>query len=237
VERHVKERLIGAAVLVAAAVILIPEMLSGPDRSAPAAPDAAPASSGAMKTYSIDLSRSPSAAQSVPDQAPPPEALLPSESTIRQPLPDEAMPESLGGAEPEPVQSPERIVEVPSPSTLSPTVPAATARDDQKRPPSTEPAAQEKPAEVTKEAAKEASRVPAAGWVVQVGSFASQATAARLAKDLRAEGFESFVMPVKSAGATLYRVRVGPTPDRDAAHRALTRLKTRAPAAAVVRHP
>jgi DedD protein len=32
VERIVKERLVGAAVLMAAAIILIPEMLSGPDR-------------------------------------------------------------------------------------------------------------------------------------------------------------------------------------------------------------
>ena len=36
VERKVKERLVGAAVLMAAAVILIPEMLSGPDRESQA---------------------------------------------------------------------------------------------------------------------------------------------------------------------------------------------------------
>jgi cell division septation protein DedD len=70
-----------------------------------------------------------------------------------------------------------------------------------------------------------------------VGSFASQSTAAKLAKDLRSDGFESFVMPVKSGTSTLYRVRIGPTQDRDSATRLLSRVKTRAPGAAVVKHP
>src|SRR5262245_37975825 len=54
VDRHLKERLVGAAVLVAAAIILIPEMLTGPhDAASPATPEkAAP---DGLKTYTIDL--------------------------------------------------------------------------------------------------------------------------------------------------------------------------------------
>lgn len=50
-ERHLKERLIGATVLVAAAIILVPEMLSGPGESRRASPSIAES----VKTYSIDL--------------------------------------------------------------------------------------------------------------------------------------------------------------------------------------
>lgn len=74
-ERQVKERLVGAVVLVAAAVILIPELLSGP-KGPPAAPAPARAGEAPMKTYTIDLNHSPDApaAAAVEDQAPPQEA-------------------------------------------------------------------------------------------------------------------------------------------------------------------
>ena len=58
VERAVKERLVGAAVLMAAAIILIPEMLSGPDREA-AEPAATPSGETPIKTYTIDLNQAP----------------------------------------------------------------------------------------------------------------------------------------------------------------------------------
>lgn len=63
-----KERLIGAAVLMAAAVILIPEMLSGPDRGESeaiaqemSAQRTVPSGEAPMKTYTIDLNREPGA--------------------------------------------------------------------------------------------------------------------------------------------------------------------------------
>ncbi len=75
-ERVVKERLVGAAVLMAAAVILIPEMLSGPDRNSESEPAAQARSDAPIKTYTIDLSQSPSAQPTpsvVDNRAPPPE--------------------------------------------------------------------------------------------------------------------------------------------------------------------
>jgi DedD protein len=76
VERQVKERLIGAAVLVAAAVILIPELLSGPQQSSNA-PAPTRAGEASMKTYTIELNRSPDApTAAVETPAPPPEPLL-----------------------------------------------------------------------------------------------------------------------------------------------------------------
>ncbi len=85
-ERPVKERLIGAAVLMAAAIILIPEMLSGPDRDSAdqqARTDAtAEGSASPIKTYTIDLNQSPgsqppTATEQTDNRAPPPEEAPP----------------------------------------------------------------------------------------------------------------------------------------------------------------
>ena len=47
-----------------------------------------------------------------------------------------------------------------------------------------------------------------------------------MAKQLRDQGRSAFVMPVKSGGATLYRVRVGPLKDRASAEAALRDVKS-----------
>ena len=86
-ERIVKERLVGAAVLMAAAIILIPEMLSGPDREPQAQPPAQSRSDAPIKTYTIDLSHSseqPPAAV-VENRAPPPEEPAPEQPAAAQP--------------------------------------------------------------------------------------------------------------------------------------------------------
>lgn len=46
--------------------------------------------------------------------------------------------------------------------------------------------------------------------MVQIGSFQSQASADRLAAELRQRDFQSYVTPVRTSSGTLYRVRVGP---------------------------
>jgi DedD protein len=56
----------------------------------------------------------------------------------------------------------------------------------------------------------------AAGWVVQLGSFASEANADRLAQQVRGQGF-SVNVSQSSSGRHLYRVRVGPVRERTAA--------------------
>ena len=67
--------------------------------------------------------------------------------------------------------------------------------------------------------------------------FASRATADRMVKDLSQQGQNAFVMPVKSASSTLYRVRIGPFVERGAANDALREVKGRVANAAVVAHP
>ena len=209
-ERIVKERLVGAAVLMAAAIILIPEMLSGPDRDSAAQPPAQSRSDAPIKTYTIDLSQSPGAQPApavVDNRAPPPEELPGAQHPVAQaaapqpPAADQAKPEvSQQSAE---LAKP--VVEAPTPA------PAA-------RPLASDPAA------------------PTSGrWAVQIGTFSKEANAQRLVKELRDQGQSAFVMPVKSGAATLYRVRIGPMKDRASAEAALRDVKSQG--AKIVAHP
>jgi cell division septation protein DedD len=60
---------------------------------------------------------------------------------------------------------------------------------------------------------------------VQLGVFASRENAERLALEVRVKGFKASVSPVSSGGRKLYRVRVGPAPDRSGALELQGRLK------------
>lgn len=209
-ERIVKERLVGAAVLMAAAIVLIPEMLSGPDREPQAALPAQSRSDGPIKTYTIDLSQSPTAQPTpavVENRAPPPE-----EAPAPQP-PSESQPatsQPAGGDQAKP-EVPQQSAAVVEPTTAA-------------------------PARVTPRPLASEAVAPTSGqWAVQVGSYARAATAERLAKQLRDQGQSAFVMPVKSGGTTLYRVRIGPLQDRASAEAVLRDVKS--PGAAIVAHP
>lgn len=222
----------------AAAIILIPEMLSGPageegDPKSAAAQSPARAETG-IKTYTIDLNQppgSPAASSPVDDRAPPPE-----ETT---PLPTETVPEESAP----PVQAkPEALQPSASAAVASAEPPAAAPAVVEPPTPSPRPAVSEPPASQPStppaRALASTSSVPTSGgWAVQLGSFSKQATAERLMSELRAEGHEAFVMPVKSGGATLYRVRIGPMQDRASAESTLRTVKKAAPGAAIVAHP
>jgi DedD protein len=222
VERLVKERLVGAAVLMAAAVILIPEMLSGPDRESRAEPAAQSRSDSPIKTYTIDLSHSPSEQPPqavVENRAPPPEEPAATEPAAAQPAPsDQAKPEvpqQSAAVSPQP-QSQATSQPPPQPVVEQPT---ATA-----------------PARAAQRPLASGGEAPTSGrWAVQIGTFSKEENAERLVKQLRDQGQSAFVMPVKSGGATLYRVRIGPMKDRASAEAALRDMKS--PGAKVVGHP
>ena len=224
-ERHVKERLIGAAVLVAAAVILIPEMLSGRGEVSGDAPAAATAAGETpLKTYTIDLNRSPAQSavvgpESLTTSAPPPETAPPPEKLAETTAtPDsQAIPESTASNAASERESPPPVAATPAPA---------------ERPAATKPVAPPPVRNATPD-----NKPAGAGWAVQLGSFSSRATADGMAGRLRAEGYEAFVMPVRSAAGTLYRVRIGPMADRDDAVRVLGKVKGKISAATVVKHP
>jgi len=70
-------------------------------------------------------------------------------------------------------------------------------------------------------------------WMVQLGSFASRANAERLARQVRAGGFKVSVSQGNS-GRRLYRVRVGPAHDREAATQLAAKLQAAGHSGAIV---
>jgi DedD protein len=72
------------------------------------------------------------------------------------------------------------------------------------------------------------------GWSIQVGSFASRANADRLASELKGKGFAASVSEGKSNGKKLFRVRVGPEPDKAAAQALGARLRAAGRAGSLV---
>ncbi len=196
-----KQRLVGAVVLVALGVIFIPMLLEGPDDTlvpeldelpelvdpAPSRPlDAFPT----MDTLPVSPDTSVLAADAAPDSEPVPE------------------PEPLPEPEPEPEAASE-----PDPGLQA--GPAA-AESGAQTSPAAEPAAPEQPP-APQEPAAEPAAGPLGSWVVQVGSFSNESNALGLRDKLRQGGFTTQVEKVRVAGKTHYRVRVGPFLERDAA--------------------
>lgn len=65
-----------------------------------------------------------------------------------------------------------------------------------------------------------------ASWAVQIGSFNEKGKAIKLRDQFRVKGFNVFMDPFKNAdNASMYRVRVGPVQDRSQAETLLNQLK------------
>jgi cell division septation protein DedD len=222
-EESLKARLIGAVVLVALAVLLIPELLSGRKPAEPVAEEAA--GPRGTRSFTIELGQAPGQATRSPmtSAAPAPSA---AESSAAP-----AAATAGTGAEPpaEPAASPDR-----EPTAAPAPGPARVAQGAQSSPSSVETAPPAPPRAEAKP--PPGPSAPGAGWAVQVGAFGSADTARRLSQDLGGAGYRAFVSPVNRGGRTLYRVRVGPVDDRAGAEQLVPRLKARGLPATVVRN-
>jgi DedD protein len=226
VDRHLKERMIGAVVLVAAANILIPEMLSWP-RTSPDRPQAEPtlpiaaSDGGKLKTYTIDLAKSAPTQVEPAQQSPPSVTPVPE---IRSSGNETKEAAASGAASRGAVDASVGTMMPPAPGPKAETKPEAITRDLPNR----------------GDSIKAENKVVSAaqsGWAVQIGSFGAKPTADRVATDLKRAGFASFVAAFEARGQTLYRVRVGPVRDRAAAEALLQKLKSQHPSAAIVASP
>jgi DedD protein len=187
-----KQRLLGAAILVALVVIIVPEFLRGkPPAQAdapillPRAAEAVPAGDDAnapLRSVTVDMREStsapPSGGRSATTPAPTP---APASASTAQALPDAAVAAAALATTPERSPAPDAEPTPPRASTNLP---------------------------------KPAGEGP---WVVQLGSFALKVSAERLARELKADGYPAYVSPVKRGARELFRVRVGPFADRPAA--------------------
>ncbi|MGE0189858.1 MAG: SPOR domain-containing protein [Steroidobacteraceae bacterium] len=209
-ERQLKERLIGAAVLIAIVVILVPEMFSGSPRTTdPDTPDVV--NSGQLKTYQIDLQASSVTAPPVEEASP----------LVESPMP-EPVSELQSSASVAAVTVEASNVEASSSSTSSSSH-SSTSR-------STSVAASQ-PAVPT---VSTSVNNRAGNWAVQIGSFGTQDRAQQIVAKLKSMGVVAAITPVKAGGKILYRVRTDGLAERAAADNALKKIRATYPDASVV---
>lgn len=208
-EVRVRERLIGALVLVIIIVALVPAILTGgPKRAAPveAGGDTErtviPLDPGLPPADADVLMPEPQA----PAAQPEPDLQRVPGATEAQPPATVAVPPKAENAEPPPESAAE----------LQGDVRARPEPADARAPPS----AFEQPA-----------------WAVQLGAFASRDKAERLVADLRRRGYAAFVLEYRANGQVLHRVRVGPELERARAAAIADRLRKDGFVPVVAPHP
>jgi DedD protein len=202
-DQGLKERLVGAAVLVAIAVWLIPWVLDGPEApletrgsslQLPAAEEPMP-----MRTQTLRLGDPEPSAESEPATA-------------------AAAPPSAGVAASETEPAPNSEPPAAETATAAAADAPVVARAEPQREPAVATAPPPKPAPAAPAAA-------AGDWIVQLGSFGEEANARRLAERSGTFGYKAEVSSYRSGGRTLYRVRVGPARSRAEADATASALK------------
>lgn len=184
---RLKQRLVGAAVLVALAVIFLPMLLSGPDPLDQLVMDdnipERPADQSQREVIELD-------------EEPPPRPETPgTPAMVDEHTDDEIPPPRLGAKVPEP----------------------ESAGAGQDATPSASDAEVQKGGETAASADEGAGGEGMRAWSVQVGSFRDRGNAMSLRDRLRGQDFSAYVERYTSGEGPVYRVRVGPEPDRSAA--------------------
>jgi DedD protein len=228
----VKERLTGAIILVALMVLLVPELLTGPIRSAPRAAALASATAGApLRSYTIDLADEGHAHGSTAPASGPP---LPTTGQAESASAGSGSVEAQGMSNsPAPVAPASgAATESLADSPVSPAGKTGGTSAGNTNAGSSSPAGSASAAGGVKSSGsatgaggvKGAAEDGSGTWIVQLGSFASRANAEHLAQQVRSQGFQVSVSQ-SSSGRRLYRVRVGTAHDRAAALALAARLR------------
>jgi DedD protein len=218
-DRRVKERLIGASILVVLIVLVVPELLSGPKSVVPSATPAAifPASAPEpTRNVTVDLATSKAPANSDVEPA---EAAKGGEAA---PTPAPSTDGSSSTAVSTSTAPTSTAPASTAPTSAAPTSAAPTSAAPASAAPAPDAAATAKPVET----AAPSPISTRAAWAVQLGSFASRTNADNLSRQLKGQGFSVYVLSGGSGASVRYRVRVGPLADRDSAERTAAKLKS-----------
>ena len=211
-DRSLKERIIGAVVLVAVVVLVVPVFLDGRPGSDEIVSERVPLpgqSDQKSQTVVLDLDRN----EPVPASS--------KEPAEASPAPDQkAKPEENAPATAEATPSPAAETKTPAAATKKP---VATTKM---------PAAEQPTRSVAPPVGSTTGM-----WAVQLGSFSSHDNAERLAADLRKQGFAAFLSQLTTDSGQLHRVRVGPQKDRESAEAMASRLLKVGHKGQVVPHP
>lgn len=256
-ETSLKQRLLGAALLIALAVIFIPMLFDGAEREEPVAldMDVPPEPEYAFEKPSrsapggILERRSQPPARATQGRASPGEVAglnripaKPAGDTRAESGPDETLAAeqrqtagSTQAAAPEPSQDATRTAKPDAPAEQVAIVqpPAGQPVDKPQAAstpkPSPAPAAPTPSASVPPVAAQTESSSPSAltAWAVQVGSFSEHDNATSLRNQLRESGFAAFEERIVSEGEPVFRVKVGPELNREQAEALQVKLRNR----------
>jgi DedD protein len=212
-EVRVRERLIGALVLVAIVVLLVPAILKGRGNT--------PAEPPAESTRRVEVPTS---------DAPPP----PAESVL--------VPEPVADADPaadaEPATTTSTKAQRPEPPARRPdTNPDQPAGSTASAPPPTPKAQAAAQAPSKAPPVAPASKSTATAWAVQLGAFSNRSKAEQLVAQLKERRYAAFVLEYRASGQVLYRVRVGPEQERARAEEIAARLAKDGFQTVVARHP
>ncbi len=215
-DKVLKQRLIGASILIALAVIFVPMFFDAPDRD------------GLTRDLALDLPEAPEQRPPVrrmaldPDQARRPTAPPAAESDrSAEPQEPSRAPEPDPWVASAPAEPLDEVIDLlPPPETVDePPSPAVAAAD----PPRPMVAG---PMEETTDAAPAQTPAPVAapsgqgGWMVQVASFGAESTAAEIIERLNRLGHAASSELLVRGDTRLHRVRTGPYASRDAADQA-----------------
>ena len=207
-ERALKERIIGAAVLVLFVVLVVPIFLDGPpDDTEMVSERVLLPGQEEQKTQTVVLDRDRT--EPVPgtpvETTPQPRPDTP--PADEEPAPKVTQPEAEEPAA-EPVAKDEPVEEEPV-----------------EEEPVAEPVRQQPPASTT------------GMWAVQLGSFSNKDNAEKLAADLRKQGYAAFLSQLQTDAGQLHHVRIGPQKDRESAEAMASRLLKVGHKGQVVPHP
>ena len=262
-DRRVKERLIGATILVVLIVLIVPELLSGPKaRVTPVPPSSSAGPVEAVRNVTVDLATSKAtqaentpAENALADSTAASAASPSAESATATGAPhsgDAATGAPASGDATDPGTSPsaepapgEAAVGAPVPSRTnrapgSPTIatlkaqqPAHAAKPELESEPSIPRSA---PKASNPGNGNETAPTSASNhhWAVQIGSFASRANAEKLVRQRKPHDGAIYMSPSGKGPSARYRVRIGPLADRDAAERVVAKLKKEGQSASLV---
>jgi DedD protein len=224
-DRALKERIVGAAILVVFIVLVVPVFLDGPAEDPAVVSESVtlPGQNSQQRTRQtivLERDRKEPVPASQASATPPGSA---ADETSKSPRPVVTTPQAAAAKAPEP--EPQKVAEK-APEQASPTV------------------AEKAPPTATEQAPPAASQVATAApasttgmWAVQLGSFSRKDNADRLAAELRGKGFAAFISQVSTSGTALHRVRIGPQKDRDSAEAVAVQLEKAGVKGQVVPHP
>lgn len=204
-DKALKQRLVGATILIALAVIFVPWWVGSPDQRVERGdtidlPEP-PATDREVRRLRLDEARQPRGeSEASPDERRSEELPDPGTSS-------ETEPDTEAETEPE-------IVELPD-------QPAAEVQEEVSEP-SQETSRESPPETPVTEAPAPAGN--GGDWLVQVASFSSAESAGELIGRLEALGYNAVTDTVIRGQARLHRVRAGPFPDRNDAEGAVNRI-------------